>query len=264
MVAQFITAFVAAFVAVALAMVLIRLLDRHRPRHSKSAMDRDIQPIVFLFRDHRLIDATSPARSLLAALPGDSDWQRLIAWLGARLPDAGPALMDMQQGTKVEMVGTGVANLRLLAEDLGEGLLRLTLADPSAEDAGIVVDSLSLGAMEHELEILRSTMDHSPMLAWRQDGQGQVTWANSAYLHLTDAISEGQTVWPLPQLIDLPPRPSQGGALGGARRVQVKHGGKAVGMIATFTKWPNNWLRSPCLPMQRSGPNLACANSSRH
>ena len=43
--------------------------------------------------------------------------------------------------------------------------------------------------MGHELEILRSTMDHSPMLAWRQDRDGNLTWANSAYLDLAEAKS---------------------------------------------------------------------------
>ena len=226
MVIQFLIAFASALLAVVLALGLIRLLDRGPGGQGRrDRLDRQLEPIVFLFRNHALIDATAPARTLLSALPGEGDWQRLVAWLGMHLPESGPALTDMGQGARVEM--TADPGLRLLAEDLGDGLLRITLADPAAENAGIVVDSLSLAAMEHELEILRSTMDHSPMLAWRQDAQGQVTWANSAYLHMAEAMGDGQTVWPLPQLIDLSARPVQGGgaALGHVRRVQVQSEG---------------------------------------
>lgn len=221
MLSQFLIAFAAASLAVVLALGLIRVLER-RGRRPRGGLDRALEPIVFLFRDRRLVDATAPARALIAALPGDGEWQRLIAWLGMRLPRSEAALTDMGQRARLEMVGDGPSPLRLLAEDLGDGILRVTLADPKAEDAGILVDSLSLGAMEHELEILRSTMDHSPMLAWRQDAQGQVTWANSAYLHMAEAQADGQTVWPLPQLIDLSARPAAGGALAGARRVQIQ------------------------------------------
>lgn len=221
MLGQFLIAFAAAAVAVAVALALLRALER-RGLQPRNALDRQLEPIVFLFRDRRLVDATAPARALIAALPGEGDWQRLVAWLGMRLPQSEAALTDMGQRARFEMVGTGPSPLRLLAEDLGDGVLRVTLADRKAENAGILVDSLTLGAMEHELEILRSTMDHSPMLAWRQDAQGQVTWANSAYLRMAEAQADGQTVWPLPQLIDLSARPAGNGALAGARRVQIQ------------------------------------------
>ena len=229
MVGQFLTAFLASVVAVVLAIIGLRLVDRRRSEAGRAPLDRTLEPIVFLFRGRQLVDATGPARTLLHALPGDGDWQRLAGWLAMRLPDAGAALLDIQAGARLELTSgdESGARLRLLAEDLGDGLLRVTLADPSAENAGIVVDSLSLGAMENELEILRSTMDHSPMLAWRQDALGQVTWANSAYLHLTDAVSDGQTVWPLPQLIDLAARPAPGNTLTGSRRVQIQHDGQS-------------------------------------
>lgn len=227
MVAHFLIAFAAAALAVALALLLMRLVgQRLAGSGGGRGLERGIEPIVFLFRHQLLLDATGPARALLAGLPGDGDWQRLTCWLGMRLPDFGAVLPDLGGAARLEFEERGRPRpLRLLAEDLGDGILRLTLADPAAENAGILVDSLSLGAMEQELEILRSTMDHSPMLAWRQDGQGQVTWANSAYLDLAEAKAPDQVLWPLPQLIDLTPRPSAGGS--GARRVQVDHAGQS-------------------------------------
>lgn len=229
MVAQFLIAFAAAGLAILLALAALRLADRRlAAAPAARGLERALEPIAFLFRNGTLVDATAPARTLLASLPGDSEWQRLSAWLGMRLPEFGALLPDLGGAARVELQERGGHSpLRLLAEDLGEGLLRLTLADPAAEDAGILVDSLSLHAMEQELEILRSAMDHSPMLAWRQDVQGQVTWANSAYLNLAEAKAQGQTVWPLPRIIDLAARPAQPAAPGGARRMQIEHDGQS-------------------------------------
>lgn len=226
MAAQLLIAFAAAAVAVLLVLMLVPLLERRRAAPAAArALDLAIEPIVFLFYGDALVDATTPARALLAALPGEGDWRRLQAWLGMRLPEFAAALPELGGAMRLEMAGPGPAlALRARAEQLGGGFLRLTLTDPTAENAGTVVDSLSLAAMEQELEILRSTMDHSPMLAWRQDGQGQITWANSAYLELAEARSGGQCLWPLPQVIDLTAGPAPTGP---ARRAQVEHDGQS-------------------------------------
>ncbi|WP_309473509.1 PAS domain-containing protein [Paracoccus pantotrophus] len=265
MVAQFLIAFAAAGLAILLALAALRLADRRlAAAPAARGLERALEPIAFLFRNGTLVDATAPARTLLASLPGDSEWQRLSAWLGMRLPEFGALLPDLGGAARVELQERGGHSpLRLLAEDLGEGLLRLTLADPAAEDAGILVDSLSLHAMEQELEILRSAMDHSPMLAWRQDVQGQVTWANSAYLNLAEAKAQGQTVWPLPRIIDLAARPAQPAAPGGRGGCRSNMTGRAAGMIATCTRSAGRPSPSPCPPMRRCGPNARCANSSR-
>lgn len=230
MLIQLLIALAAATIAVVLALGMIPLLERRSgPRIVRERLQQDLEPIVFLFRDRRLVDATGPAQALLASLPGDDDWTRLVTWLGMRIPGAEAELLDMGQGARLQLMGEGGAALRLLAEDLGQGVLRLSLTDPAAENAGTLINALSLSAMEHEIEILRSTMDHSPMLAWRQDADGQITWANSAYLQVAEAAAQGQTVWPLPQVIDLTARPvpKPGGAPGGSRRVQVQIDGQS-------------------------------------
>ncbi|KGJ05675.1 PAS domain-containing protein [Paracoccus halophilus] len=226
---QFLIAFSAALAAVALALVAMRLIGRRQwPNAPGVMLDRGLEPIVFLFRNRDLIDATGPARALLATQPGEGDWRRLTAWLSMRLPDSADRLASLGAAPRTELTErSGQSTLRLLAEDLGEDVLRITLTDSDAENAGILIDSLSHSAMESELEILRSTMDHSPMLAWRQDRQGHVTWANSAYLDLVEARSDGETRWPLPQLIDLPATPPKGAARDAARRVRLDHGGQS-------------------------------------
>lgn len=142
MVGQFFIAFLAALAAVMLALAAIWVIDRRRGWVASTAsLAGGIEPIAFLFHDRVLIDATAPARALLHTLPGEGDWQRLSAWLSMRLPKSAPLLTDPGRAPRLELTETaGGRNLRLLAEDLGEGVLRITLTDPDAENAGIVVE----------------------------------------------------------------------------------------------------------------------------
>ncbi|MTH78231.1 PAS-domain containing protein [Paracoccus aestuariivivens] len=205
--------FLISFAAAALAVGFLRLLTNGK-KTTSVRLDRDLEPIAFLFKEQRLLDATVPARALLAALPGNSEWQRLIGWLAMRLPESSINVGALERSARIVLTGQG--GLRVKIENLGDGHLRMTLVDPQAESAGIVVDSLTLAAMEQELQILRSTMDHSPMLAWRQDAQGHVTWANSAYLMTVEDVTGSEAPWPLPRLFELGDGPKPV-----SRRVQV-------------------------------------------
>src|SRR5690606_22374790 len=123
----------------------------------------------------------------------DSEWSRLLRWIGPRFPDADLSALGASDRIEIEgATGTGSARLRLLAEDLGGGLLRITLTDPRADHAGIVVDSMSQQAMEEELDLLRRALDQTPMLVWRQDEQERITWANAAYLRQAETLAEGE------------------------------------------------------------------------
>ncbi|WP_348524673.1 PAS domain-containing protein [Paracoccus marinaquae] len=206
-------------VSVLLAVAVLRLLDR-RPTGSArpgrgDLLEPRLQPMVFLFRDRRLVDATQPARTLLGRIPAPTDeWDRLLQWIGPRFHDAPARLDQISRLGRIELLGnqgTGSATLRLLAEDLGGGILRLTITDPEAEQAGLVVDSMSQQAMEDELDLLRRALDQTPMLVWRQDAEDRVTWANAAYLRRAEALSDGPLGWPLPRLLDSPkPVPGAG------------------------------------------------------
>ncbi|MDS9466767.1 PAS-domain containing protein [Paracoccus sp. MBLB3053] len=222
MLTEFLIAFSAAAMAAGLSFAIVRWAPREA--EAQKRLIPEIEPIVLLFREDQLIDATSPARSLLAALPGGDDWQRINTWLAMRLPDEIEAMQAPDRPARIELGAAAGSGLSVLAEDLGNELRRFTIADPTAENAGIMIDSLAFAAMEQELEMLRSTMDQSPMLAWRQDGKGQVTWANGAYLHAVDTTSGGETIWPLPQIVDLSARPQSGGRNPVAtRRIQIQN-----------------------------------------
>lgn len=221
--------FATALAAVLLGLGLLRLyvLEQGRRQH-KNALDGYVEPLALLFSRHKLRDATGPARALLDVLPGESEWQKLMAWVSMRLPETGEALRHLPETGRIEIGGDtreGKRRLHALIEDLGDDLIRVTLRDPTSETAGTVVDSLTFAAIEEELDMLRNTLDRSPMLAWREDREGMVTWANSAYIQLAERQCGDQTVWPLPRLIDLPVRTSHSSA---PRRAQIEDSGHTL------------------------------------
>nr|WP_241865521.1 PAS-domain containing protein [Paracoccus salsus] len=226
-----ITAVLAGTISVVLAVAVLRGWDRRWRGSSRlSSTDRleqRLQPMVFLFRDRRLTDATGPARTLLSRMPApDGDWERLVQWIGPRFPDFGSRLDQISRLGRIELLGdagTGSAALRLLAEDLGDELLRISVTDPAAEHAGIMVDSMSQQAMEEELDLLRRALDQTPMLVWRQDAEERVTWANAAYLRRAEAQGDGVVGWPLPRLLE-PPKPVPGAGTATRRASLDSHG----------------------------------------
>ena len=191
-------------VLVGLALAQWTGMGRRAPR--TPAARPDAEPVAFLFRDRRLIDATGPARALIEALPGEGDWARLWTWLAQRFDEPQRLLkLAAQDGTATLAAQGGLSGLRLDLQDLGSGLVRIEVVDPRLEHAGITVNAHSLAALEDELSILRDSVDHAPVLIWRENDAGAVVWANAAYLCAVEAQLTDETRWPLPRLITLPP-----------------------------------------------------------
>ena len=203
-------------VSVLLATLLLRWWDKGPGRRGgrlPQGLDISLKPMVLLFRDQTLVDATPPAHALLDHISApEGEWTRLLQWIGPRFPDAIDGLSRIGRAGRFECLGQsgiGSATLRLLVEQVDADLLRITITDPQAEYAGIIVDSMSQQAMEEELDLLRRSLDQTPMLVWRQDAEERVTWANAAYLRRAEGQSDEPIGWPLPRLLDSP-RPVPG------------------------------------------------------
>jgi PAS domain-containing protein len=163
---------------------------------------------VFLFSDSVLIDANDRGEALLSSLAGSTGeatgeggaWTRLSRYLAAGFPDLGEQLATLSHRRRLDLSASDGSGLALRAEWI-DGTARLTLADTAAEEGAIMLDRLSHRALEEELAILRRVSDRSPILTWRENAQGQVIWANGAYLHqLVEAGFGGAVSWPLPTL----------------------------------------------------------------
>ncbi|MGC9370698.1 MAG: PAS-domain containing protein [Paracoccaceae bacterium] len=177
------------------------------PRGQRGPADRPemAADMVFLFDGETLLDATPRARRFLVNGPeGLADWPRLAALLSqrfpgfpqamARLPETGQAVLEDRQGRPG------------LRARLSNGVTRITLLRPDTRETG-PIDGPSLTALEEELGILRRVVTHIPTLAWAQDDEGTVTWANRAYLALVEQrLPDGaELTWPLPRLFETDP-----------------------------------------------------------
>jgi len=187
------------------AMPLLLLWRLRRCDGTSAGLHRRLEPIIFLFHDQILNDATAPARDL-AERNGIGDLAAMMSWLAPQLPEAATALVTARRegrGIASGHLPDNAAALRALFQDLGGDMLRITLCDPRAESAGTIVDALSLAALENEAAILRETANAAPVLAWRQKMDGTLTWANAAYVACCEVRGPDEGLWPLPRLIDL-------------------------------------------------------------
>ncbi len=189
-------------------LLLTAALDRRRSKGRRNAeqLGGNRLDAVFLFEDEVLIDANERGEALLTRLGADvGPWQRLRRFMQASLPEIDAALAELPTTRSIALAASDGSDLAVRAEWLS-GSLRLTISDASADEGGILLDRLSLRAMEEELTLLRRLAEMLPAIAWREDADGRVIWANQAYLRqLEHAVTgtggdDAVFAWPLPTL----------------------------------------------------------------
>ncbi|WP_210530865.1 PAS-domain containing protein [Rubellimicrobium arenae] len=169
--------------------------------------------VIFLFEGGTLVDATPAARQLLRGKRrADSDLSRLADVVGGRF---GTVLTHRLSELRANgrLILTSIDGLETLEAEEENGLLRLTLRTDCRSVGS--VDRLSVDALEAELLLLRGLAEDAPLPIWTQDSQDQLSWANRAYLELSDrnrvapddpAQAEGgRSFWPAAPLFE-PPR----------------------------------------------------------
>ena len=199
------TIFFSSLAAAAIALLLLPRLTSPGPRRPALAPENDgyLEQAVFLFDGKELVDATRPARALLASLVGErSDWGRLTDYLARSIDGLPNLLAHPQEGAEVELAGAADSALSVKAEWFGS-LTRLTVNDTTHPGVGILVEGICLRAQEQELTELRECLSQAPMLIWRTDDAGTIVWANTAYLDKLmerDGLTEDDLTWPIQAL----------------------------------------------------------------
>ncbi|MCK0140131.1 PAS-domain containing protein [Aliiroseovarius sp. F47248L] len=188
-------AFLTAFVAL-LALSWVEMRRRKSLRDDAATAD---DQLVFLFDNETLCDATPAARHmLLAGRPSgpDTEWQRFAQMLQNRFPDLTKHMGDLADLGTLTLTSADGSN-RIIAE-WRDGLARIELIDCESHTTSKAMDRLSFDAMQHELETLRATSEHLPLMVWREDKGGAITWANKSYLDLAEKISDPENLaaWP--------------------------------------------------------------------
>lgn len=157
----------------------------------------------FLFDGDRLIEATPAARAILPEGEDASALSRLVVQLGPQFPDLPRELEHLSRRGRVLLTSAPDVQppLILKGEHLN-GLTRLSLVGPQDSGPADAGDAAILAAFQHEVATQRAVLSRAPVLMWKEDGTGQVVWANHAYLiRAAELLPDGQDLsWPLPRL----------------------------------------------------------------
>lgn len=212
-----------------LAVLAALLIAQALPLRAAGESGRSAPEAQFLIAEGELTDANGRGAALLGTLrslggdraTGDpaADMELLLAHLMPAFPDLAERLRPDTPTPWDLMAGDG-SGMRLRASAGPTGAVRLALSHPAAETEGdaqdtLLVDRLSWRALTEEMELMRRSIDLAPTPAWRETADGQIVWANGAYLRLlAETESAGRLVWPLPPLF------ARDGA-GRARRVSL-------------------------------------------
>ena len=166
-------------------------------------MLQDNHRVAFLFEDEVLVNATPDARNVLPADNGDeTDWGRFMAIFSTRYHDLAPTLGQLAEIGTAEIFS--IDKTSKIDAEWRDGLARISITDVGHDVRPARIDELSLGAMQTELETLRSIAENAHFLVWREQTGGTVSWANSAYLDLARNCDTSAPFsrWPPPRLFD--------------------------------------------------------------
>ena len=150
-----------------------------------------------LFEGEDLVDAAgSGLVSLGLGKTRGTDLARTVRALSPVFPDLKGRLAGLVGNTRLRLAGRD--GTILMAERRGE-TLRIDLGpDTGQQDDGLA--AVRIAALEQELETLGAVGTASPFPIWRQDRDGAITWANRAFVDLSDRLSgsapQEPAAWP--------------------------------------------------------------------
>ena len=178
---------------------------RHK-RSPVSVFAEDTSATIFLFDGETLIDSTPSARALLAAVPGQgSAWARLMGFLTPQFADLEARFVQLPFDGALTLASAPARGQPLLLQaEMRGGLTRVVLSDPTRDTGQGGQDMMAQRAMQEEIDLLRATITHAPVLMWKERANGDVIWANGAYmLRAAEVLAANQDLtWPLPRLFD--------------------------------------------------------------
>jgi PAS domain-containing protein len=203
---QTIVAILAAFSAAAIGTAIVVMMERRNRARPPSIFSEQRAATVFLFDGEVLVDSTPSAKALLnASQTLGGPWVKVLAYLGSHFPDLESQINRLHtEGVLTLASASGQSRPMILQAEMQGGLTRIVLVDPDNDEAAPGQDLMVLRAMSEELDFLRHAVTKAPVLIWRERANGDVTWANSAYMLRVGDLSEAgaELSWPLPHLFE--------------------------------------------------------------
>ena len=219
--------FATTIVASLLGIVILAILQNRSALSTTGIFSDEKTGTVFLFDGDTLIDASPSGRALLSASAiRGGPMTRLMAYLQPRFPELETRLIALSGTGRLTLAsqGEGVAPMVIHAELRG-GITRISLADPKTERAAPGADLITQRAVAEELAQMRAIAAQAPMMIWRELADGDVVWANSAYItYVTEKyLPEQDLTWPLPRIFKR--TASSQGAAGQRQKIEGAKGG---------------------------------------
>lgn len=192
--------------SVVLVVLAINFLLSKGSRASQTALDASsAHPTrVYQFRNDELISEHDAEDVFLG---GDMDrsaaWTALIDALSTMQPRIAQHMDTLRRsGTSFFLHGTTGAEILTIAGSSEGDTLTISIGNATAPNGQIAMSDESQVRQNQELDRLKWTMDQLPTVAWREGEEGQITWANAAYLDLVESQKPTGTEvsWPLPRL----------------------------------------------------------------
>ncbi|WP_108483768.1 PAS domain-containing protein [Oceaniglobus ichthyenteri] len=160
--------------------------------------------VCFVFEGTEMVDLSEAAQTLIS-VAGDhiKDFNGLSSLLAKRFPTLRTQYKDLGTFDQRNIISTDNSEIATLSRRNAQ--VRLCLNDIENPDDRVIVDRSTIMSFESELNSLRDTTEHMPFLVWRQDDQGNITWANRAYLDAcaTFGNADRAGLWPPCQLFDI-------------------------------------------------------------
>ncbi len=198
--------FISALFAAAGGLLLLAAAQRREKKFNGNIFSESGSSTCFIFDGEHLVDATPSAKSLLSNSPmKGAPWARLLAYLGPHFPNLEAELKRLaDEGKMVISSPDNVSNPLTLHIESRGGLTNLSLFDTEQSLDASLGDPLTHRAIQDELHLLRNTLSQAPIVVWREDSEGSITWANAAYLvESANRLLSGQELsWPLPRLFE--------------------------------------------------------------
>ncbi len=192
--------------SVASAMVVLALLMGIGSARRSADKGRGVasDSAVALFSGRTLVDATDAAQALLAEAPdAPTDLDRLLRIASGHVRGLEAGLARLPAEGHLEIAGMGPSAWHIVADQLG-AMTRIEIRQPADDLAANAHGLAERRAAAEELALLRDMTASAPVLIWRTDADGMLTWANRAYLAAASAhlgVPERDLVWPLPMLL---------------------------------------------------------------
>ncbi|MEM9756423.1 MAG: PAS-domain containing protein, partial [Pseudomonadota bacterium] len=187
----------------------------------------------YIFQDNRLVSDHGPNDPFIGRNADTSGaWTALAGVLGRVNPLVPTAMETLRtSGAPFLLLGRAGAETLSVAGSTEAAQVSVTVAPALSEADHFVLDAASYHRHRDAAETWRLTADASPGLAWREAADGQITWANTAYLRqMAKTMPEVQDGghdggWPIAPLFgdDIRPLPP----VGQTRRASLSVPGRA-------------------------------------